>query len=84
MNFLKFVCVAVLLKWHNQSSCLFCVLFYSELWKLVRDMLFANQHILINMIKSTSFLNVAAGTGVPFHFHGPGFGEVVFGRKVKI
>jgi len=47
-------------------------------------MLFANQHILINMIKSTSFLIVAAGTGVPFHFHGPGFGEVVFGRKVKI
>jgi hypothetical protein len=25
---------------------------------------------------------LAAGTGVPFHFHGPGFGEVIFGRKV--
>ncbi len=22
-----------------------------------------------------------AGTGVPFHFHGPGFGEVIYGRK---
>ena len=70
-----------MLKWHNQSSCLFYVLFYSESCKLVRDI---NQYILTNMIKSTSFLNLAAGTGVPFHFHGPGFGEVVFGRKVKI
>lgn len=24
-----------------------------------------------------------AGTGVPFHWHGPGFGEVVYGRKVS-
>ena len=24
-----------------------------------------------------------AGTGVPFHFHGPGFGEVIYGRKVE-
>ena len=23
------------------------------------------------------------GTGVPFHFHGPGFAEVIFGRKVR-
>ncbi|XP_041363308.1 jmjC domain-containing protein 8-like [Gigantopelta aegis] len=28
-----------------------------------------------------SFGLAGAGTGVPFHFHGPGFGEVVFGRK---
>ena len=26
---------------------------------------------------------VGAGTGVPFHWHGPGFGEVVYGRKVS-
>ena len=26
--------------------------------------------------------STGAGTGVPFHFHGPGFGEVIFGRKV--
>jgi len=23
-----------------------------------------------------------AGTGVPFHFHGPGFAEVIYGSKV--
>ena len=26
-------------------------------------------------------LDTGAGTGVPFHFHGPGFGEVIYGRK---
>lgn len=30
-----------------------------------------------------SFCSTGAGTGVPFHFHGPGFGEVIFGRKVS-
>lgn len=24
------------------------------------------------------------GTGVPFHFHGPGFAEVIYGRKACI
>lgn len=24
------------------------------------------------------------GTGVPFHFHGPGFAEVIYGRKVRL
>ncbi|XP_067931520.1 jmjC domain-containing protein 8-like [Watersipora subatra] len=28
-----------------------------------------------------SFGMAGAGTGVPFHWHGPGFGEVVYGRK---
>ncbi|XP_013395910.1 jmjC domain-containing protein 8 [Lingula anatina] len=28
-----------------------------------------------------SFGLAGAGTGVPFHFHGPGFGEVIYGRK---
>lgn len=28
-----------------------------------------------------SFGVAGAGTGVPFHFHGPGFAEVIFGRK---
>jgi len=31
-----------------------------------------------------NFYFTGAGTGVPFHFHGPGFGEVVFGRKVAV
>jgi len=28
-----------------------------------------------------SFGVAGAGTGVPFHFHGPGFAEVIYGRK---
>jgi len=28
-----------------------------------------------------SFGIAAVGTGVPFHFHGPGFGEVIYGSK---
>lgn len=24
-----------------------------------------------------------AGSGVPFHWHGPGFSEVIYGRKVS-
>uniref|UniRef100_A0A914V3K6 JmjC domain-containing protein n=1 Tax=Plectus sambesii TaxID=2011161 RepID=A0A914V3K6_9BILA len=28
-----------------------------------------------------SFGIAGAGTGVPFHFHGPGFAEVIYGRK---
>lgn len=26
---------------------------------------------------------IGAGTGVPFHWHGPGFSEVIYGRKVS-
>lgn len=29
-----------------------------------------------------SFGLAGPGTGVPFHFHGPGFAEVIYGRKV--
>lgn len=34
-----------------------------------------------NLNPALSFGIAAAGTGVPFHFHGPGFGEVIYGRK---
>lgn len=30
-----------------------------------------------------SFGIAGAGTGVPFHFHGPGFAEVIHGSKVS-
>ncbi|XP_076072588.1 jmjC domain-containing protein 8-like [Mytilus galloprovincialis] len=33
------------------------------------------------MTGAYSFGVADAGTGVPFHFHGPGFGEVIYGRK---
>ncbi|KAL5018938.1 hypothetical protein ScPMuIL_004660 [Solemya velum] len=36
---------------------------------------------LPGLVGAYSFGMAGAGTGVPFHFHGPGFGEVVFGRK---
>jgi hypothetical protein len=32
-------------------------------------------------LETISFGIGAAGTGVPFHFHGPGFAETIFGRK---
>ncbi|GAB1609883.1 jmjC domain-containing protein 8-like isoform X1 [Argonauta hians] len=34
-----------------------------------------------DMIEAYSFGVAAAGTGVPFHFHGPGYAEMVYGRK---
>ncbi|WAQ96436.1 JMJD8-like protein [Mya arenaria] len=34
-----------------------------------------------NLTGMYSFGVAAAGTGVPFHFHGAGFAEVIFGRK---
>lgn len=37
--------------------------------------------ILPNHIPAKSFGIAAVGTGVPFHFHGPGFGEVIYGSK---
>lgn len=27
---------------------------------------------------------IGSGSGVPFHWHGPGYSEVIFGRKVRI
>ena len=26
---------------------------------------------------------IGTGSGVPFHWHGPGFSEVIYGRKVS-
>lgn len=37
-------------------------------------------------MKKKTFLGfgiAGAGTGVPFHFHGPGFAEVIHGHKVN-
>lgn len=32
---------------------------------------------------STRFPPIGSGSGVPFHWHGPGYSEVIFGRKVS-
>jgi len=39
--------------------------------------------VVLNVRLSLLLCNCAGpGTGVPFHFHGPGFAEVIYGRKV--
>lgn len=35
-----------------------------------------------NMLPAYSFGVAGVGTGVPFHFHGPGFAEVLYGQKM--
>ena len=53
-----------------------CKLIIDTLWILYM-ILFTNQIYNLNI----GILFSGPGTGVPFHFHGPGFGEVIFGRK---
>jgi ribosomal protein L16 Arg81 hydroxylase len=50
-------------------------------WKDLIDLYKPPPYFLPRMTGAYSFGLAAAGTGVPFHFHGPGFGEVVFGQK---
>ncbi|XP_013083749.2 jmjC domain-containing protein 8-like isoform X2 [Biomphalaria glabrata] len=50
-------------------------------WKSLIDLYKPPPYFLPKMTGAYSFGLAGAGTGVPFHFHGPGFGEVVFGRK---
>ncbi|OWF34539.1 jmjC domain-containing protein 8-like [Mizuhopecten yessoensis] len=53
---------------------------YTE-WQELFDMYSAPPYYLPDMTGVYSFGLAGAGTGVPFHFHGPGFGEVIYGRK---
>ncbi|XP_076449955.1 jmjC domain-containing protein 8-like [Babylonia areolata] len=50
-------------------------------WKELFDKYVPPPYFLPGLTGAYSFGMAGAGTGVPFHFHGPGFGEVVFGRK---
>jgi len=50
-------------------------------WKPLIDLYTPPPYFLPGLEGAYSFGLAGAGTGVPFHFHGPGFGEVVFGRK---
>ncbi|BFZ18067.1 hypothetical protein BsWGS_21106 [Bradybaena similaris] len=50
-------------------------------WKDLIDLYNPPPYFLPGLTGAYSFGLAAAGTGVPFHFHGPGFGEVVFGHK---
>ncbi|XP_005095148.1 jmjC domain-containing protein 8 [Aplysia californica] len=50
-------------------------------WQSLIDLYQPPPYSVPDMTGAYSFGLAGAGTGVPFHFHGPGFGEVVFGRK---
>ncbi|KAK2156264.1 hypothetical protein LSH36_217g02002 [Paralvinella palmiformis] len=53
---------------------------YAE-WNELFRKYHAPKYYLPRLTAAYSFGVAGAGTGVPFHFHGPGFAEVVFGRK---
>ncbi|CAH1794184.1 unnamed protein product, partial [Owenia fusiformis] len=53
---------------------------YTE-WQEFFDQYIQPKYKLPDMTGALSFGIAGAGTGVPFHFHGPGFGEVIYGRK---
>ncbi|KAJ8319104.1 hypothetical protein KUTeg_004195, partial [Tegillarca granosa] len=53
---------------------------YTE-WEEVFKVYKPPPYELPNLEGVYSFGLAGAGTGVPFHCHGPGFGEVVYGRK---
>uniref|UniRef100_A0A183CN83 JmjC domain-containing protein n=1 Tax=Globodera pallida TaxID=36090 RepID=A0A183CN83_GLOPA len=51
------------------------------LWKPLLDDYIRPRWTIPGYGQALSFGVAAVGTGVPFHFHGPGFGEVIFGAK---
>ncbi|PVD38232.1 hypothetical protein C0Q70_00843 [Pomacea canaliculata] len=53
---------------------------YTE-WQELIDKYSPPPYSLPGLTGAYSFGLAGAGTGVPFHFHGPGFGEVIYGRK---
>ncbi|KAK7502296.1 hypothetical protein BaRGS_00006249 [Batillaria attramentaria] len=53
---------------------------YTE-WQELFDKYIPPPYSLPGLTGVYSFGLAGAGTGVPFHFHGPGFGEVIYGRK---
>ncbi|CAD5219061.1 unnamed protein product [Bursaphelenchus xylophilus] len=52
-----------------------------ELWKPLLSAYKQPKWTVPDMEPALSFGIAAVGTGVPFHFHGPGFAEVVHGSK---
>ena len=53
---------------------------YTE-WQPLYELYKKPIYNLPNHIPALSFGVAAAGSGVPFHFHGPGFAETMHGRK---
>lgn len=50
-------------------------------WKALFDQYRAPPYLLPGTTTALSFGVAGPGTGVPFHWHGPGFSEVLYGRK---
>ncbi|ELU10495.1 hypothetical protein CAPTEDRAFT_19179 [Capitella teleta] len=50
-------------------------------WKKLFDSYLQPPYRLPGLTGAYSFGLAGPGTGVPFHFHGPGFAEVIYGRK---
>lgn len=50
-------------------------------WEELFDAYHPPPYSLPNLTGAYSYGVAGAGTGVPFHFHGPGFAEVIYGRK---
>jgi len=55
----------------------------ASLWRDLLDVYVQPPYALPGLEGAPTFGIGAAATGVPFHFHGPGFGEMIFGRKVR-
>uniref|UniRef100_A0A3B5M4Z4 Uncharacterized protein n=1 Tax=Xiphophorus couchianus TaxID=32473 RepID=A0A3B5M4Z4_9TELE len=51
-------------------------------WQNLLDRYRAPPYFLPGRSAAYSFGIAGPGTGVPFHWHGPGFSEVIYGRKV--
>ncbi|XP_035696024.1 jmjC domain-containing protein 8-like [Branchiostoma floridae] len=64
----------------NETLYLFGDQNYTE-WEPLLDHYVQPPYYLPGHTGALSFGLAGAGTGVPFHFHGPGFGEVIYGRK---
>lgn len=41
-------------------------------------------HLLNVSLHPAPTPTTGSGSGVPFHWHGPGYSEVIFGRKVRM
>ncbi|XP_040047027.2 jmjC domain-containing protein 8 [Gasterosteus aculeatus] len=50
-------------------------------WQRLFDQYEFPPYVLPNTSRAYSFGIAGPGSGVPFHWHGPGFSEVVYGRK---
>lgn len=68
-------------KYGNETFYLFGDFYNITEWLPLLNLYKIPQYTLPNHTHALSFGVAALGTGVPFHFHGPGFAECLHGRK---